>query len=318
VVTIFTTAKAFRGHIEVIQRNALKSWKLLDRGVEIIVFGDEEGAAEVCWELGLRHEAEVLRSASGTKRLDFIFGRAQEIARHETLCYCNCDIVLTREFAEALRQVGAWRSRFLMVGRRWDTNVTEAIDFSRATWAEEIVGRARAEGYQRFYHNIDYFAFTRGLYREIPPLVIGRVGWDPWLVGKAYAMGVPVVDVSEVVCAVHQNHDYGYHPQGMDGVWHDADAQKNLELAGREVRPRTIEDAQYRLTKAGMQANRLHWLVPAIRRVRESGRRARAWVRTRVWHPVLDATRPVRHALGIKYEAIPAGLRSKKRQHWMD
>ena len=58
-MTLFTTPKAFRGHIDVIQRNALKSWKLLDHDVEIIVFGDDEGAAEVCGELGLRHEAEV-------------------------------------------------------------------------------------------------------------------------------------------------------------------------------------------------------------------------------------------------------------------
>ena len=315
---MFTTAKASRGHIEVIQRNALKSWKLLDPEVEIIVFGDDEGAAEMCGELGLRHEAQALRNASGTKRLDFIFGRAQEIARHETLCYVNCDIVLTREFAEALRQVRAWRAKFLMVGRRWDTEVREAIDFSRARWAEELVGRARAEGYQRFYHNIDYFAFARGMYAEIPPLVIGRVGWDPWVVGKAYASGAAVVDVSEVVCAVHQNHDYGYHPEGMNGVWHDADARRNLELARHEVRPRTIEDAQFRLTAKGIRANRLHRLVPAKRAVREMGRGARAWVRTRVWHPLLNATRPVRHALGIKHEAIPAALRSKKRQHWMD
>jgi hypothetical protein len=318
MLTLFTTPKPFRGHIAVIQRNALQSWRLLHPEVEIIVFGDDEGAAEVCREQGLRHEPEVLRNASGTKRVDYIFGRAQEIARHEMLCYVNCDIVLTREFVEALRQVQAWRARFLMVGRRWDTDITEAIDFSRATWAEEIVRRARAEGYQRFYHNIDYFAFARGLYAEIPPLVIGRVGWDHWLVGKAYASGVAVVDVSDIVCAVHQNHDYGYHPEGMSGVWNDEEARRNWELARREVRPRTIEDAQFRLTATGIRRNALHWLAPARRRVRAMTRGVRAAVRTRLWHPLLDATRPLRHAVGLKQDAMPAALRSKKRQHWMD
>jgi hypothetical protein len=85
MLTLFTTAKAFTGHSEVIQRNALKSWTLLHPGIEIILFGDEEGAAEICRELGLRHEPHVDRNEFGTKRIDYIFRRAQEIARHDVL-----------------------------------------------------------------------------------------------------------------------------------------------------------------------------------------------------------------------------------------
>ena len=55
MITFFTTGKPFRGADGIIQRNALKSWKLLDPDVEVIVFGDEEGAAEVCADYGLRH-----------------------------------------------------------------------------------------------------------------------------------------------------------------------------------------------------------------------------------------------------------------------
>ena len=317
MLTLFTTPKPFVGHIDVIQRNALKSWKLLDSEVEVIVFGDDPGAAEVCEQLGLKHEPRVLRNASGTKRMDFIFNRAQEIARHEILCYVNCDIVLAHEFLDALRQLLAWRQRFLMVGRRWDADITEPIDFSRDNWQTKIVARAHAEGYQRFFHNIDYFLFPRGLYEAIPPLVIGRVGWDHWLVGKAHSSGVPVVDVSGVVTAVHQNHDYGYHPDGVAGVWNDAEAQNNTKLA-RAQRPRTIEDAQFRLTAAGIRANSFHWLAPARRSIRKLARQTRAFVRTRVWHPLLDATRTARHSAGLKHDAIPSPLRGKKRQHWMD
>ena len=121
MLTLFTTPKAFRGHVGVIQRNALRSWTLLDADVEVIVFGDDEGAAEVCAELGLRHVAQVERSASGAKQLGSIFERAQKMARHDVLCYVNCDIVLTQDFEEAVRTVRGWRNRFLMVGCRWDT-----------------------------------------------------------------------------------------------------------------------------------------------------------------------------------------------------
>jgi len=319
MLTLFTTPKAFRGHINVIQRNALRSWKLLDPDAEVIVFGGDEGAADVCHELGLRHEAEVARSASGTKRVDSIFGRAQEIARHSTLCYVNCDIILTKDFVEAVRRVRVWRENFLMVGCRWDTDVTTPIDFARSDWGAELVRLARTEGYRRFYYNIDYFVFRRGMYAEIPQLVIGRVGWDHWLVGRAHADRVPIVDATDTVCAVHQNHDYGYHPKGMTGVWYDAEAKRNLELTRRSVRPRTIEDAEFRLTASGIERNRMHRLAPTKRAVREGIRLGRAWMQTYVWHPLLNATRPVRHALGLRKETIPEGLqRSKRRRHWLD
>ena len=107
MLTLFTTAKPFHGHSGIIQRNALKSWTLLHRDVEIILFGDDEGAAEVSAEYGLCHEPHVERNEHGTKRLDYIFNRAQEIAHHETLCYVNCDIILTADFCAATTRVKA-------------------------------------------------------------------------------------------------------------------------------------------------------------------------------------------------------------------
>src|SRR5215472_14636510 len=98
MLTLFATAKAFEGHSGIIQRNALKSWTLLHPDVEVILFGDDKGAGEIAAELGLRHEACVERSEFGTKRLDSMFRQAQAIARHEILCYINCDILLFPEF----------------------------------------------------------------------------------------------------------------------------------------------------------------------------------------------------------------------------
>ena len=47
MLTVFTTAKPFREHSGIIQRNALKSWTMLHPRVEVILFGDKEGAEEV-------------------------------------------------------------------------------------------------------------------------------------------------------------------------------------------------------------------------------------------------------------------------------
>ena len=53
--TLFTTPKPFQGHIGVIQRNALRSWKRLHPDVEVMLFGDDEGAAESLEVLDHRH-----------------------------------------------------------------------------------------------------------------------------------------------------------------------------------------------------------------------------------------------------------------------
>jgi len=320
MLTIFSTPKPFRGHSALIQRNAIKSWTLLHPDVEIILFGDEKGTTEVCREYGLLHEQQVERSGEGTKYVNYIFGRAQQIARHDVLCYANCDIVLMQDFRRAVGRVASWSERFLMVGRRWDMDVAVPIDFSRSDWQERLAELARREGFQRLYYNIDYFVFRRGMYASIPPLVIGRVWWDHWLVWKAGAQGAPVVDVSEVVCAIHQNHDYSYHPQGQQGVWYDAAARRNYELVGGRFHLHTIEDANYRLRPQGLEPQRFYWLAPGKRVVREVVRFVRTTARVRVWHPLLNATRPLRNALGLRRERVfPSAPRQEgPRRHPLD
>src|SRR5437868_4082882 len=238
MITFFTTAKPFTGHNGVIQRNALKSWTLAARDAEVILFGDEEGAAETARELGIRHIAEVEHVISdggrqGPKVLRSFFDAAQKIARYETVCYANCDIVLMEDFSAAVEKVAATNKDFLMIGRRWDTELATAVAFESAGWKERLRENARTHGQQRSGDWIDYFAFRKGFYlRKIPELVIGRVVWDQWLVWKAQQEGAMVVDGSEAVMAIHQNHDYGYHPAGKAGVWSDVWSQRNYALAG--------------------------------------------------------------------------------------
>lgn len=301
MLTVFTTPKPFRGHIEVIQRNALKSWTLLHPEMEIILFGDDEGAAEAARELRIRHEPDVLRSDNGMKRLDYLFGKAQALARHDLLCYVNCDVVLTSDFLRAVERVRAKYPRFLMVGRRWDTPISDAIDYSDPGWAEKIKASAVSAKQQRDRWFIDYFAFSRGLYGDdLPPFVIGTVRWDNWLIWKALSSKAPVVDASPVVIAVHQNHDYSYHPQGKKGVWEGEEAKRNHQLAGGWKHLRTISDATILQRPAGFANNPKRHYFAFRRRVDV----AVSALYFRVWHPVwfclLDITRPLRNLLGLR------------------
>ena len=292
MLTLFTTAKAFTGHSEIIQRNALKSWTLLHPDVEIILFGDDAGAVEVSRELGLRHEPHVDRNEFGTKRIDYIFRRAQQIARHDVLCYSNCDMIYPRQFRAALESVQSSFPKFLMVGRRWDTNITAPLNFSRPDWDCDAVALAREQGIKQPGYSVDYFAFRRGLYAKMPEFVIGRVWWDHWLVWKARMDGAAVVDVSSIVTAIHQNHDYAYHPVGAKGVWTDEQAMRNWKNAGGRWHLFTIDDATHILDGGGMRRNWRRVIAPYYRYF---GPRLNPY-----WFRILSFTRPIRHFLGIK------------------
>lgn len=305
MLTFFTTAKPFRGHDGLIQRNALKSWKRLRLDVEIILFGDEQGAAEIARELRIRHEPRVERNESGAKRLDTMFGKAREMARHELLCYINCDIILMQDFCDALKRVRAQQERFLMVGRRWDTEIDEGCDFESKEWEARLRVQVLLEGKRRTPDWIDYFAFSRGLYGpEFPPLVVGRAFWDNWLVWKALDARCPVVDVSNSVMAVHQNHDYGYHPQGQSGVFYGADAGRNYELAGGWKHLRTIADATELLIENKFRPNRLRYWAAAKRYVRQAARVLFYSGIQRMWFSFLNVTRPARRMFGLRAENL--------------
>jgi len=299
MITLFTTAKPFTGQNGVIQRNALKSWTLLGPDVEVILFGDEPGAAEVARELNIRHDARVERLGGKLPYVNSLFLRAEQLARNDILCYANCDIVFLSDFCRAVARVREMLSSFLMVGRRWDTDITNSIDFSDINWPRYVRQLALAANGQMNGWWIDYFAFSRGLFGlEFPPLVVGRPPWDNWTVWKALQKG-PVVDASDAVLAVHQNHDYGSHPAGRPGVWGDELGRHNLVVAGSRWHLCTIDDATHLLGPAGLRPN-----------PRKNSQAVRRFART-LWETtrlgILDWTRPLRHSLGLrKKSSTPA------------
>ena len=296
MITFFSTPKPFRGRIGVIQRNAIQSWKLAHSEAEVILFGNEEGAAETACELGVRHEAEVERNSLGTPLLSSLFERADRLARHDRLCFLNADILVTEDFLAACTKVAQTQARSLMVGRRCDLDITEPWDFSKPEWSKGLRAVARARGKLRPPQWIDFFVFPRGLLRQqVPPFAVGRPGYDNWLLGKVRSMGVPVVDVTQVVLAIHQNHDYSHHPGGQKGLWQDVEARQNAKLLDGHFA--TIDNATHRLTPNGLQPNYYHWVAQARRKAVGAG--------YAVWFGLLGLTRPLRRRLGLKHRHSP-------------
>jgi hypothetical protein len=283
--------KPFEGHIATIQRNAITSWTRLRPRPEIILFGEETGTGELARELGLRHVLEVDRNEYGTPLLNDFFAKAQNLSTNNTLCYVNSDIVLLSDFMAAVQQVVSWHHRFLMVGRRWDIDITSQINFEQ-DWERSLRSDVLQRAVQRTPDWIDYFVFPRGLYKEIAPFAIGRLWWDNWLVWKAISSGAAVVDASSDILAVHQNHSYARGATYSD-VWVSEEAQRNREFADKGLEVCTMADATHLLERNEIKPNLGSTIRRVLRRIRPT---------------ILRVTRPLRHSLGLNQKSVSSLL----------
>jgi hypothetical protein len=67
LITIFTAPKPFcEAHIDLIQRNAIRTWTALGKVVEIALIGGEEGIDKAASDLGVRHLPAVITNNEGT------------------------------------------------------------------------------------------------------------------------------------------------------------------------------------------------------------------------------------------------------------
>jgi len=266
-LTLFATPKRLQGHVGTIQRNAITSWTRLNPRPEIILFGTEPGTAEIARELGLRHVPTLKTNPWGTPLVSDLFGQAEAIGNGSALCYVNADILLFDDFPQAIARVSAWSNHFLMVGRRTDLDLTGPVDFT-GDWETQIRRHAQSEGQLQIARSVDYFAFSRGLYPEMPALAIGRFWWDNWLLWKARSLGARVVDASKAVMVIHQNHDYSHTAYGpsKEEMMASEECILNARLTC-EQNPGdydegffwryayTIDDATYKLTPDGIRTN---------------------------------------------------------------
>lgn len=272
IITLFTVCKPFQGHIRVIQRNAIESWTHLRPHCDVILFGDEEGMAEAAADFGVRHEPEIGRNEFGTPLMRDLFTRAKAMTRTPYLCYINGDIMLTSDFVRAVQQVSPRRA--LVAGRRWNVDITERWGFERPGWEDQLLRKVREKGTLYDVAAIDYFIFQREMYDNIPEFALGRTAFDNWMIYGARAAGKPVIDATEAITAIHQNHDYSHHPGGAHYLWHGEEAQRNRQLAGidqwGDAFLFTMKDATHTMSARGprpivsREALQRHWVTAPV------------------------------------------------------
>ncbi|MDW8279318.1 MAG: hypothetical protein RMJ85_14965 [Anaerolineales bacterium] len=245
-ITLFSAPKPFtHPHIAILQRNALRSWMELP-DVNIVLLGDEPGLAETAAEFGLTHVRQVPRSESGAPLMDAMFRLARQASSTPLYAIVNADILLLGDFVQAANTVSAQLQQFVLMGQRWDLDVTESLDFSPG-WQERLRERVRRQGTLHRPAGSDYFLFPARCFVEIPPFVIGRAGWDNWMIYHARKSGFPAIDATHDVMIIHQNHDYSHLPGGRPHYKHP-ETELNIRLAGGRPMTRfTLLDTDKRL-----------------------------------------------------------------------
>jgi FkbM family methyltransferase len=270
-ISIFAMPKPFKGHIDIIQQNAIKSWTFLKPQPEIILLGDEEGTAEIAKKFGLRHIPHIARNAFGTPLLNSIFTVVEANSINSILAYVNADIILMGDFAEAIKTILSNRlDKFLMVGKRWDTDIRNLINFNDTRWEDNLKSLVNQRGTLHAETGVDYFVFPKGGWSNIPPFALGRTAWDNWLIQRAIDLKMHVIDATQATTIIHQNHDYGHIKGGIEEAWNGEEAKLNLALAGGYKNLKSIAYATWKI-RNGVLIDKLSELKKKGEVLRERG-----------------------------------------------
>jgi hypothetical protein len=273
MLTIFTSPKpfGFNAHIDTIQRNAIESWTHLGPDVEVLLIGDEPGIPELAAELGIRHLKDVRHNERGTPYVSAVFSLARENARHSLLCFANADIIFLEDLLTGAKRVRDRFKHFLLLGQRWNLNITEPIDFQH-DWLRGLRQQVSSVGRLHGPLGSDYFVFERNLLRGMPDFAMGRPGWDNWTIYAGRAAGVPVIDATEAITVIHQDHDYSHLPGGKP-PYGGPESKDNLAAAGGMEVIFMPTDATWKMNKHDLQRKSV--LETGILRAMESGLIAR-------------------------------------------
>jgi hypothetical protein len=115
----------------------------------------------------------------------------------------------------------------------------------------------------------DYFIFRKELFQDIPAFALGRAGWDNWMIYAGRRAGGPVIDASEAITVVHQNHDYHHLPGGQPH-YQLPESRENVKMAGGAETVFTLRDATWKLDALGvrrkplMEIGLLRWIESSL------------------------------------------------------
>ena len=264
MITFLSSPKPFIGNTGTIQRKAIVSWQSVHPDVEVIIYGSGDGVAEACLDMQVQHVPEILSAPSGTPYFNGIITHSRTHARHDVQCYLNCDILVTKEILAVVSSVKF--DSYLVVGQRIDLKEDAVIDVLD-DWKQEL-RRLKAEGKASLHSTsgMDYFIFSRNMWEGLPPLVIGRGGYDGALLAYCLRNRTPIINGTLTFPVFHQFHDYGHVQGGVNTAHRGEDAKANIALHRIKHSMPNSGDAQWLLLDGAVVQNDVTFTSDWLRR----------------------------------------------------
>lgn len=186
------------------------------------------------------HIADIAVNEFNTPLISDAFSQVKQRHPENIRVYVNADIMLTPELVEATEYLRSILDRpWVMVGRRIDCDLKEPFVFED-DWATKLKMVATDTGHLHGPAGMDYFACSHDLPFDLPDMAVGRPGWDSWFIFEALRRGVMVIDASDFILALHQNHPTAYSSSGVE-------AKRNVQMAGGLFNVASIRQANYKL-----------------------------------------------------------------------
>lgn len=261
MMTLFTSTRAFRGHDGIAQRNALLSWSRLLPRCEIVIFGDEPGVSEAVNSIGAVHVPDVEMSAHGTPLLSDMFATVQRVGRHDLFCFAAPDIIFLSNLTEQIeRHRSDLGDDFLLAGSTWKIGTGGPIAFD-VNWEPLLRWQVNRRGRRSADAGFDYCIYPRGRYIDSPPFIVGRPGWDAWIISSSHKAKTRLIDASRVITAVHQVPDHSPVSNIQRSSQEDPEADHNQRLirdmpGSDDHRGLDLRSAGWLLDPSGLVAKR--------------------------------------------------------------
>ena len=157
------------------------------------------------------------------------------------IVHVSTDIILNQTFIDTVLKINNIfiNKSFYVVGQRIDIN--ESFDLTKCSLDEDFFKKLKNIGNLHTPTAMDYFVFSRNFDIKMPPFVIGRPGWDSWLVSFCKKKKIPVIDATCSIDAFHQNHSYPTKKKN----YFQSECNYNFKLAGGNKNLMNIREADY-------------------------------------------------------------------------
>lgn len=221
------------------------------------------------------HITKSMCNSYGMPFISTMFQRAQALYPDaRTYTYLNGDILLLKNFVDTVDFVSSTvNGEFFIVGARTNVRWYLRENISQVDFDLESVLR---RGTLMDDDAQDYFVATANAIKwsRVPNFVIGRPGYDNWLVDHVYHNpNVLLIDATETIAAIHQTDEDGNRAQGGSRVdRHSRDYSYNRRLAKGKWDHGRLRFAQWRTTYIN-STNDQHVLVviqktqPVVQRI---------------------------------------------------